>query len=221
MGYRTRLTLAGILMVVLGSCQGARQHEANTARENTSLAQMAKQARQPTLRVGTLETTAHRHVAVYQVGVWQDPSATTQQAFAISLGRVMRQLSADTGHEYCAQPCKQDGTWGAAVLTVRSGRYCPRLVLCPSAQWLPNGQAIHSHGTKPDYRNTRVDQALGLTRARLGTQVELDNEQASQADLALGGWLVTADALWQLDPVTGTRRKVWDYPQPGPTRPSN
>ena len=81
-----------------------------------TLAQLLETAK-PTAKtpvVGHLELKNGTRIPIRWVGVWEDTKATNEQEFAISLGRVMRSLSATTGNEFCSQICNKDRN-GAAL----------------------------------------------------------------------------------------------------------
>lgn len=167
--------------------------------------------------VGHLELANNQRLPVRWVGVWTDSQVKNEQEFSTSVGRVMRTLSATTGSEFCAQICKRGGEWGAAILTIDSGRYCPRLNLCPSLKWEHAGQQIHSHRRSGPYEMTAHDELLRSGTARTERSVNLEAERASKEDIAVGGWLVGQDGLWHVD-EKGELKAIWDFQreQPGP-----
>lgn len=160
--------------------------------------------------VGHLELANTQRLPVRWVGVWTDKQVGNEQEFATSLGRVMRSLSATTGNEFCSQICKRDSEWGAAILTIDSGRYCPTLSLCPSLNWKHAGQQIHSHRRSGIYEMSAHDEMLRTGTARTERMVTLEAERASKEDFEVGGWLVGQDGLWHVGPK-GELRAVWDY----------
>ena len=156
---------------------------------------------------GHLELGGGQTIPVRQIGTWIDPGARNEQEFAISVGRTLRTLSANTGSEFCGRICRHEAMWGATILTIDSGRYCPDLPRCPGTEWSPEGQGIHSHRKPGPYQMTAQDTLLRPGSKR--EHVLLDAERASEEDLAAGGWVVGEHGLWHIK--ARTLVPVWDY----------
>lgn len=168
--------------------------------------------------VGHLEVGPNKHrIPVFWAGVWTDDQAQSEEQFAIGLGRVMRAMSASAEIEFCAQICRRGDTWGAAITSIDSGRYCPNTRLCPSPRWEAHGHAIHSHRRSGPYQPTAQDEVLRSGTLRPTREIHLEAERASRQDIQVGGWMVGQDGLWFID-EKGHLRAVWDYEreQPGP-----
>lgn len=160
-----------------------------------------------TITAGHLELGGGQTIPVRQIGTWVDPGARNEQEFAISVGRTLRALSANTGSEFCGRICRHGAVWGAAILTIDSGRYCPDLPHCPGTEWRPEGQGIHSHRKPGPYQMTVQDTLL--RPGSNGEYVFLDAERASEEDLVAGGWVVGEYGLWHIK--ARTLVPVWDY----------
>lgn len=161
--------------------------------------------------IGHLEVGPNKHrVPLRWVGMWTDETAQSEEEFAIGLGRVMRAMSMAADVEFCAQICRNKNTWGAAILTIDSGRYCPYTGFCPSERWQASGVSIHSHRRSGAYVMTPQDQALRTGQLRPAMEIALEAERASKLDLEQRGWIVGTDGLWLVD-AQGQLHGVWDY----------
>lgn len=159
--------------------------------------------------VGQLHT-ALGDVPLRQVGVWADAAAQTEGEFVISLGRVMREMSATSGVEFCGQLCQKGSTWGIALTTIDSGLYCPSVSLCPGPEWEGRGQFIHSHRPAGELEASFVDQAVAPGKIKTGQTVTVLSDNSSELDRHIGGWIVGQKRLWYVN-EHGQTMAVWDY----------
>ena len=125
-----------------------------------------------------------------------------QDAFAVQVGRVLRDHSARTGTEACAMICRApSGTWGALPLTIGAHTACPVANVCPQGM-TATGVGIHSHPTADTYVANEADMALlgqdKHLRRRAGQSVRGGNpEQFSAEDFAGGeGYMVSGTTLY-------------------------
>lgn len=205
----------GVLLVLTGCSEypWSPKNSVGTPDEGMTQEELLDAAEQQisTYIVGHLEVGPNKHrIPLRWAGVWTDEQAQTEEEFAISLGRVMRAMSARVEVEFCAQICRREDTWGAAIITIDSGRYCPNSRLCPSNRWASEGHPIHSHRRSGPYQATPQDEALRTGTLRPTREIHLEAERASKEDIKLGGWMVGQDGLWFIDEQGGLNA-VWDY----------
>lgn len=128
------------------------------------------------------------------------PAGTSLDAFAVQLAPVLRQHTAETGHEACAMFCRApDGALAARVFTIGSHTACPIVVSCPKG-YTPTAENIHSHGERGKFQVNAADKVL-LDKARIGERIRRGNPEVFSEEDAHGGatYLVSPLAVQHFD----------------------
>lgn len=157
--------------------------------------------------IGTLKI-GNQDVPVKQAGSWIDSKVNSETEFAIGLGNALLHMSERTGYEFCGQLCMLNGRWGARIITIESGRACPKLDICPGNQWKPSGTYLHSHRPAGGYQLGSQDSPLRVGQD-VGDTVILATNRPSDEDLKEGGWLVEGRHLWHI--VNGQAKIIHEY----------
>lgn len=137
---------------------------------------------------------AGKDVIIYRVGEVYAETGNTDQ-FAVAVAPTIREYTAKTGFEACANICKNGNRMGARILTIESAAACPQTDICPEGM-TPTGTDIHSHAFSDYTPNTTDTLFLAGDYSKRRKKVRTFPEAFSPADYETGpGYLVTATTL--------------------------
>lgn len=137
--------------------------------------------------------------------------AENEQAFLLRAAPVLRDFTASTGFESCAQLCRNDRRIGLAVYTSGSHIGCMVVNICPRGM-METGETMHSHSSKKSFTPNTADRIFAPFRKQRAPKLEVPSpgEVAifSRADYKAGpGYVVDGGVLWYQQGA-GTDQKI-------------